>query len=105
MEEQRKSARKLVKVKALVKAEGGAPVLGRTFDLGRTGVGVLLDVPLREGIQARVSVGLLLDGVVTPIHTQARVEYCIFSSGAYRIGFHFLQVDFATTTLLGRFLH
>jgi hypothetical protein len=105
VEEQRKVARKLVKVKALVKVSDGAPVLGRTFDLGRNGVGVLLDVPLRDGIQARVTVGLLLDGVVTPVHTQARVEYCIFSHGEYRIGFQFLQLDFATITMLGRFLH
>lgn len=104
MEEQRKSVRKLVKVKALVNLAGGEPVLGRTFDLGRSGVGVLLDVPLREGVQARVSVGLLVDGVVSPLHLQARVQYCIFSNGEYRIGFQFLQRDVAAVTMLGRFL-
>src|SRR4051812_2692118 len=92
VEEQRKSERKIVKVKALIKIEGGEAIMGRTFDLGPSGVGVLLDAPLQAGIQARVSVGLLVNGVVTPMHTQARAQYCIFSNGEYRIGFHFLQL-------------
>ena len=104
MEEQRKAERKLVKVKALVKVDGGDAIMGRTFDLGASGVGILLDVPMKTGMQARVSVGLLVNGVVTPMHTQARVQYCIFSSGDYRIGMQFLQLDGATAAMLARFL-
>lgn len=104
MEEQRQSVRKLVKVKALVKVEGGEPIMGRTFDLGSSGVGVLLDLPLKVGVNARVSIGLLINGVVSPVHTQARVQYCIFSNGEYRLGFQFMQLEMATVTLLGRFL-
>lgn len=104
MEEQRRSERKIVKVKALVKLADGEGVMGRTFDLGATGVGLLLDVPMKVGVQARVSVGLLVNGVVTPIHTQARVQYCIFSNGDYRLGMQFLQLDTATATMLARFL-
>ena len=104
MEEQRKSERKIVKVKALVKLDGGDAVMGRTFDLGTSGVGVLLDVPMKTGVQARVSVGLLVNGVVTPMHTQARVQYCIFSNGDYRIGMQFLQLEAATAVMLARYL-
>lgn len=104
MEEQRKTERKIVKVKVLVKLEGGEAIMGRTFDLGASGVGVLLDVPLKMALQARVSIGLLINGVLTPMHTQARVQYCIFSSGDYRIGFQFLQLDAAVAAMLGRFL-
>jgi c-di-GMP-binding flagellar brake protein YcgR len=104
VEEQRKAERKLVKVKTLVKLEGGDAIMGRSFDLATTGVGVLLEVPLKTGIQARVSIGLLVNGVVAPIHTQGRVQYCIFSNGEYRIGFQFLQLEAATATTLARFL-
>jgi hypothetical protein len=104
VEEQRKSERKIVKVKALVKMESGEGILGRTFDLGQSGVGILLDMPMKNGAQARVSIGLLVNGIVTPIHTQARVQYCIFSNGDYRIGMQFLQLDTATATMLARFL-
>lgn len=104
MEEQRRSERKLVKVKAMVKLETGEAVMGRTFDLGTSGVGMLLDIPLKTGLQVRVSVGLLVQGVVTPMHAQSRVQYCIFSNGEYRIGFQFLQVEAATATMLARFL-
>ena len=104
VEEQRKSERKIVKVKALVKLDGGDAVMGRTFDLGTSGVGVLLDVPMKTGVQARVSVGLLVNGVVTPMHTQARVQYCIFSNGDYRIGMQFLQLEAATAVMLARYL-
>jgi hypothetical protein len=104
VEEQRKSERKLVKVKALVKMPGGEGIMGRTFDLATSGVGILLDVPLKNGTQVRVSIGLLVNGVVTPMHAQARVQYCIFSSGDYRIGMQFLQLDANTAIMLGRFL-
>lgn len=104
MEEQRKAERKIVKVKALVKLEGGDAIMGRTFDLGTTGVGLLLDVPMKTGVQVRVSVGLLINGVVSPMHTQARVQYCIFSNGDYRIGMQFLQIDTTTATTLARYL-
>jgi len=104
VEEQRRAERKIVKVKTLVKVEGGEPIMGRSFDLATSGVGVVLDVPLQSGVKARVSIGLLVDGVVAPIHTQARVQYCIFSSGEYRIGFQFLQLEVATATTLARFL-
>lgn len=104
MEEQRKSERKLVKVKAMIKLESGEAVMGRTFDLGATGVGILLDIPLKTGIQVRVSVGLLVQGIVTPMHAQGRVQYCIFSNGEYRIGFQFLQLEPATVAMLARFL-
>lgn len=78
--------------------------MGRTFDLGSSGVGVLLDLPLKVGVNARVSIGLLINGVVSPVHTQARVQYCIFSNGEYRLGFQFMQLEMVTVTLLGRFL-
>lgn len=104
MEEQRKAERRLVKVKVLVKLEGGEGILGRTFDLGPSGVGLFLDEPVKQGVPARVSIGLLVNGVVTPMHVQARVQYCIFSAGAYRIGMQFLQMDNATSAMLARFL-
>ena len=78
--------------------------MGRSFDLATTGVGVLLDVPRKTGIQARVSTGLLVNGVVAPLHTQGRVQYCIFSNGAYRIGFQFLPLEAATAATPARFL-
>lgn len=104
MEEQRKTERKLVKVKVLVKLEGGDGIMGRTFDLGASGVGVLLDVPLKMALQVRVSIGLLINGVVTPMHSRARVQYCIFSGGEYRIGFQFLQIDSPMAAMLAKFL-
>ncbi|WP_332878755.1 PilZ domain-containing protein [Massilia sp. S19_KUP03_FR1] len=104
MEDKRKAERKMVKVKTLVKLTGGEAIMGRSFDLADNGVGILLDVPLKTGIEARVSIGLLVNGVVDPIHTHARVQYCIFSSGEYRIGFQFTQIDAVTATTLARFL-
>jgi hypothetical protein len=104
VDEQRKSERKVIKVKALVKLEDGEAIMGRTFDLGPNGVGVSLDVPLKTALRARVSIGLLVNGVVTPMHSQAKVQYCIFSAGEYRIGFQFLQLDPAMGSMLARFL-
>lgn len=104
VDEKRKTDRKMVKVKTLVKLDGGEAIMGRSFDLADTGVGVVLEVPLKTGVQARVSIGLLVNGVVSPIHTQARVQYCIFSNGEYRIGFQFVQLEAVTAKTLARFL-
>jgi c-di-GMP-binding flagellar brake protein YcgR len=104
VEEQRKAERKLVKAKVMVKLEGGETIMGRTFDLGTSGVGVLLDVPLKIALQVRISVGLLINDAVIPMHSQARVQYCIFSSGEYRMGLQFLQIDAAMATMLAKFL-
>jgi hypothetical protein len=104
MTDQRQSARKIVKVKALIAMEGQAPVPGRTADVGSNGVSVAVQNPLQVGQAGQVSFDLLVDGKLTPIAARAKVIYCIFSGGDFKIGFQFLNLDLAAMTQLSRFL-
>jgi hypothetical protein len=104
MTDQRQSARKIVKTKAVLVMEGQAPMLGKTSDVGANGVSVGVQNPLQVGQTGQVSFDLLVEGKLSPISARARVIYCIFSAGEFKVGFQFLNLDLTAMTQLSRFL-
>jgi hypothetical protein len=104
MTDQRQSARKIVKVKAVVAMEGQAPMPGRTSDVGANGVSVTVEQPVQVGQAGRVGFDLLVEGKLTPIAARAKVIYCIFSGGEFKVGFQFLNLELSAMTQLSRFL-
>lgn len=102
--EQRKSERKVLRVRARVAMEGEAPVGGRTSDLGANGVSINLPDPLLVGQTGQVSFDLLVDGNIVPINARAKALYCIFSNGEFKVGFQFLNLELAAMTAVARFL-
>jgi len=84
--------------------EGEAPVGGRTSDLGANGVSINLPDPLLVGQTGQVSFDLLVDGNIVPISARAKALYCIFSSGEFKVGFQFLNLELAAMTAVARFL-
>jgi hypothetical protein len=104
MTDQRQSARKIVKVKAVLAMEGQAPMLGKTSDVGANGVSVAVQSPLQVGQTGLVSFDLLVEGKLVPIAARAKVIYCIFSGGEFKLGFQFLNLDLTAMTQLSRFL-
>lgn len=102
--EQRQSPRKVFKTRAMLAVEGGAPVLGRTTDLGASGVSVTVPHPVGVGQTAQLRFDLLVDGNVVPVNTRARAQYCILSGGDFKVGFQFLNLEMAAMTALSRFL-
>lgn len=104
MTEQRQTARKIVKVKAVVAMEGQAPMPGRTSDLGVNGVSIAVQHPLQQGQAGQVSFDLLVEGKLTTIVARAKVIYCIFSNDEFKAGFQFLNLDLTAMTQLSRFL-
>jgi hypothetical protein len=104
MTDLRQSARKIVKVKAVLAMEGQAPAVGKTSDVGANGVSVAVQNPLQVGQTGQVSFDLLVEGKLSPIAALARVIYCIFSGGEFKVGFQFLNLDLTAMTQLSRFL-
>jgi c-di-GMP-binding flagellar brake protein YcgR len=102
--EQRKSARKVLRVKAMIAMEGGAPVVGRTADVSANGVSVTAPNPLKVGQTGQVNFALFFDGQATTIRTRSKTLYCIFSNGEFKIGFEFMNIDLSAMTVLARFL-
>lgn len=102
--DQRKNARKILKVKAVVAMEGQAPLPGRTSDIGSNGVSITVPHPLQTGQSGQLSLDLLIDGLPTALHARAKVMYCIFSGDEFKVGFQFMHMDLNAMSQLSRFL-
>ena len=102
--EQRQSPRKVLKTRAMLAVEGGAPVLGRTSDVSAHGVSLNLPNPVPVGQGAQLRFDLLVDGKVVPIQTRVKITHCILSHGEFKAGFQFLNLDLGAMTALARFL-
>lgn len=84
--------------------EGQPPVPGRTSDIGTNGVSITVPHPLQTGQTGQVGFDLLVDGHPFPLHARVKVMYCIFSSGEFKAGFQFLNLDLNAVSQLSRFL-
>jgi hypothetical protein len=102
--DQRTSARKIFKAKAVLVMEGQPPVLCRTGDVGASGVSLTVPHPLQTGQTGQVAFDLLVDGKPFQLRAHARVMYCIVSHGDFKAGFQFMNLDVNTTNQLARFL-
>jgi hypothetical protein len=102
--EQRKSARKVLKVRALLAMDGHDGMSGRTADVGANGLSVMLPAPLQPGQAGQVSFNLFVDGKATTIKARSKALYCVFSNGEFKVGFQFLTLDLSAMTVLARFL-
>jgi len=102
-QDQRQAARKVVRTRIALAMDGHAPVMGKTTDVGANGVSVSLPDPLPAGLAGQVGFDLLVDGAFVPIQARAKVMYCIFSGGEFKVGFQFLNLELAAVTALARF--
>lgn len=103
-QDQRKSPRKVFRTKAMLAMGGQAPITGKTTDVGANGVSISIADPLTVGQGGQLTFDLLVEGSFVTINTRAKVLYCIFSSGEFKVGFQFLQPDLAAVTALARFV-
>lgn len=104
MTEQRKSARKILKVRALLAMDGQAPRQVRTVDVAANGVSVTVAEPVAAGQLGQVGFDLLVDGRTAPVAGRVKVAYCIFSNDEFKIGLQFLNLDVNGMNQLQRFL-
>ena len=88
----------------MLAVEGGAPVLGRTTDLGANGVSITVPQPVQAGQSMQLRFDLLVEGKLVPIQSKARTQYCILSNGEFKVGLQFLNLELAAMTALSRFL-
>jgi c-di-GMP-binding flagellar brake protein YcgR len=102
--EQRKSARKPLRVKAMIAMEGVAPLVGRTADVSANGLSVTAPHPLKIGQTGQVNFELFFEGKATTIHTRSKTLHCILGNGEFKIGFEFVNIDLSAMAVLARFL-
>jgi hypothetical protein len=84
--------------------EGGRPIAGRTADLSVDGVSVTFSDPLPVGQSGQVVFDIFVDDKLTQIKGGAKILYCIFSGGEFKVGFKFASLDLSTVTALSRYL-
>ena len=102
--EQRKSKRKILKVKASLMMAGGESLQARTVDVGADGVCLLLGTSHKPGALGTVRFEIFHDGKGAAIVARARVQYCILSNGEFKVGFQFINLELAAMAALSRFL-
>jgi c-di-GMP-binding flagellar brake protein YcgR len=93
-----------LKVKAVAAMDGHAPTMVRTSDISANGVSISVPEPMRVGQAGQVSFDLLVEGKLVPIAARVKAMYCIFSSGEFKVGFQFLNLDLNAMSQLSRFL-
>lgn len=102
--EQRASPRKLLKARAALTVKGAPALMVRTIDIGANGVCLAFLQTLPIGLTGTLAIDLMVDGKVHVLTAVAKSTYCIFSSGQYKTGFQFLEMELSSRTILAKFL-
>lgn len=102
--EQKQSQRKVLKVKALIAAEGQAPASARTVDIGMNGMAVMAVDPIPVGANVQLRFDLFVDGALAPVEVRGKANYCILSHGDFKIGLTFVNLGLPAMTTLGKYL-
>ncbi|HJV03517.1 MAG TPA: PilZ domain-containing protein [Burkholderiaceae bacterium] len=102
--EQRSSARKIMRAKAVVVMDGMPPQPARTLDIGASGMSLTFEHKLAVGHLGSVSFELFLDGKAQIITCRSKVSYCIFSGDHFKIGYQFVNLDPGALNAITKFL-
>ncbi|MBA5605097.1 PilZ domain-containing protein [Duganella sp. FT3S] len=102
--EQRSSARKIMRAKAVVAMDGMPPQPARTLDIGASGMSLTFEHKLAVGQLGSVSFELFLDGKAQIITCRSKVSYCIFSGDHFKIGYQFVNLDPTALNAISKFL-
>ena len=102
--EQRQSARKILRAKAMLIMDGAGPVAARTIDVGPGGMSAVVAEPVQAGKQGKVLFELFFDGKANIIEARVGVSHCIFSSAGFKVGLSFMRLDMAVTSAISKFM-
>ena len=103
--ELRASNRKALKVKALLAMEGEDTITARTADVGGDGLCLMVGKSLNKGAVGMVRFEIFQDGKIKSIAVRAAVQYCILSSGEYKVGFRFVNLELSAMASLSKYLN
>lgn len=93
--------RKVLRCRAKVMLNGGRPpLMGRTVDISTSGICLMLDGPLVAGESCVIAFEAPVKGTMRKVMASAKAVYSICSGEGFRIGFQFVQLDAATTSII-----
>jgi len=102
--DQRQGARKILRVRAMLVMDGGAPMAARTFDLGLAGMSVTMEYKVEPGQAGQVVFEMLVDGKPQVITCRAKVSHCIFSGDEFKVGLVFQPLAPEATAAITKFV-
>lgn len=76
--------------------------MGRTVDISTSGICLLLEGPLVAGESCVVAFEAPVNGTVRKVMVSAKAVYSIYSGEGFRIGFQFVQLDAANTSIINQ---
>jgi hypothetical protein len=101
----RRSPRRICRLRAVVEVTGGPSLPAVTVDIGRDGMAVLLPCPLPEGTSCRVGFSLFGGGTVQRLDLNARAINSVFVHADVRVGLAFTNILPAANALLSEFVN
>jgi hypothetical protein len=96
--------RKILRVRAMLVMDGGAPTPARTFDLGLAGMSVTTEYQVDVNKTGQVVFEMLVDGKPQIITCKAKVSHCIFSGDHFKVGFVFQPLLPEATAAITKFM-
>ncbi|HEY0584720.1 MAG TPA: PilZ domain-containing protein [Pseudoduganella sp.] len=100
----RQGARKILRVRAMIVMDGGAPMAARTFDLGLAGISLTSEQKVQVGANGQIVFEMLVDGKPQIVTTRGKVNNCIFSGNEFKIGFTFAPLDNEAAGAITKFM-
>ena len=101
----RRSPRRVCRLRAVVDVTGGPSLPAVTVDIGRDGMAVLLPHPLPDGMACRVGFSIVSGGGVQRVELNARASNSVFVRDDVRVGLSFTNVLPAVGALLAEFVN
>lgn len=84
--DQRQTARKILRARAMLALDGGEPVPARTADISLGGISVTTEYKANANQAGQVMFEMLVDGKPTVLTCRVKVAHCIFSGNEFRVG-------------------
>jgi hypothetical protein len=104
--DKRQSARKVLRIKAILTVNGASRWTVRTMDIGKYGM-CLNDIarPLVPGQEVHVAFEMAFSGKVHNVSVSARVSHCMDTrTDGFKAGLQFIDLDPEVDALLGQYL-
>jgi hypothetical protein len=101
LQEQRRAARKILRLTAQITLPNGDVLIGQTADVSREGIGFFSPSSIGAGSDCTLSIAISACGTSAELHLVGRVCHCSkVSEDRYRIGMKFVRMDEATAAVL-----
>lgn len=101
LEEQRRTSRKALRLKAQIHLPNNAILDGQTADISRAGIGFFCPQRIDLGRDCALTIPIDACGTSAELKLVGRVAHCTKQSeDCYRIGMQFIRMDEATAAIL-----